>query len=514
MDYLKNQIIAYIGNKRRLLNFIESVILKLEPEYKGFLDLFAGSSSVSRLAKKMGFSVYSNDWEFYSYVINKAYIEIDKNNLDLIFKDYGGIDNVLNLLNSLEKPKEPYISKYYSPTSDNPDPKKERMFYTKENGIKIDAIREWIEENFKEWKEPKFILVSLLLYEAATHTNTSGVFKAYHAGFGGHGKDALKRILSPIHLERPVLYHNLVDKEYKVFQEDANRLVKNIEWDKIEITYLDPPYNQHQYGSNYHLLNTIALWDKPPIDNEFKNTGKSGIRKDWLKTKSDYCIKDRAIEAFQNLIENIKSRYIMVSYNTEGIIPLQMIVDILKKKGEINLYSSNYTKYRGGKQSIKRKIKNIEFILTVDTLKKGFVKQQVYNIINQKKIESLKELAIDIKKLENKGWEIFLEYAQKDNARLILENRLIIKDFEGSFNNEQINDIEDSILPKDIEIIKLININPKLYKERIINSFNKLNHKKYRESFIKIMEIIKDKIKDQRIERIIDIAKKRGVILN
>jgi len=515
MDYLKDQLIAYIGNKRRLLPFLESVIERLDTKKNGFLDLFAGSSSVSRLAKKLGFSVYSNDWEFYSYVINKAYIETDLNEIDILFSDFGGIDNLLNYLNSLDKPKEPYISLYYAPLSDNPDPNRERMFYTRENALRIDAIRDWIEDNFKEWNKEKFILVAILLYEAATHTNTSGVFKAYHNGFGGHGKDALSRILSPIRLEKPVFYPNIDGKEYKVFKEDANRLVSTLDWEKIEITYIDPPYNQHQYGSNYHLLNTIALWDKPYISNDFNETGKSGIRKDWVKTKSDYCIKNRASLVFRDLINNIRSRYILISYNTEGIVPIEELIDILREKGQVQVYSNYYVKYRGGRQSIERKIRNIEFLIVVDTTK-DFDDRMIDNlnsIIYRKKIETLIDMCLDVEKLEKKGWKRFLGYLQKDKCRIFLENDIIIKEIEGIVEKVSLDEINDAILSRDKEIKRLISINPSFYKDRIINSLNKLNHRKYKEVFTEALDVVKKFFNyDKRLDRVIDIAKKRKVI--
>ena len=117
-DYLKSNIIAYIGNKRNLLSLIEKAIKKIKlyknnKEYT-FLDLFAGSGSVSRLAKSLGFKVIANDWEYYSYIINKAFIELDNSFLEKSFKKLGGISKVLQILNNLNIPeiKDQYISKY------------------------------------------------------------------------------------------------------------------------------------------------------------------------------------------------------------------------------------------------------------------------------------------------------------------------------------------------------------------------------------------------------------------
>ncbi len=385
--YLTKQIIAYIGNKRKLLNLIYKAINSIYheiPEGLKFLDLFSGSGIVSRFAKYLNFEVFSNDWEEYSYIINNAYLRINRKDINKLFGSINEFEKLLEDLNNLEDPPltKQYIAKYYAPTSfdiDEADFRKERLFYTRYNALTIDKIRNKINELFpaadKTEKNIKkrHLLISLLIYEAATHTNTSGVFKACHKGFGGHNKDALTRILSPIRLRKPVL----IDSKYKchVYKEDANALMKNEELSNIDIVYLDPPYNQHQYGSNYHMLNTVALWDKIPAPLSLNDKGrlkeKAAIRKDWVKTRSKYCYKDEAAETFKELMANIKAKYILISYSTDGIIPFENMKEICSSKGRLSIETNEYTKYRGGKQSNNRLNTNIEFILIIDTQKKS-----------------------------------------------------------------------------------------------------------------------------------------------
>lgn len=389
--YLSKQIIAYIGNKRRLLPLIYRAIQKCIPTINDgatFLDPFAGSGIVSRFAKFLNFRVLSNDWEYYTYIINSTYLELNREDLQKMFIEYSGIDNILDLLNSLPEPDvdDQYIAKYYSPSKDdieNLNFRRERMFYTRYNGLTIDKIRNKIEEIYPEEsvvssvkrKREKSLLIALLLYEAATHTNTSGVFKAYHKGFGGHNRDALGRILAPIILEKPVL----IDSRFRaqVFQKDAGKLINGSEIKNrfFDIVYLDPPYNQHQYGSNYHMLNSVSLWDKPDISNELNSRGvlieKAAIRKDWVITRSDYCYRDSAVRAFSELIRDINARYILISYSSEGIIPFDNLIKICSEKGELDIVSDEYTKYRGGKQSIDRLNENIEFVLIINTKEKN-----------------------------------------------------------------------------------------------------------------------------------------------
>ncbi|MBN1798759.1 MAG: DNA adenine methylase [Spirochaetales bacterium] len=388
--YLTKQIIAYIGNKRNLLGLIHSALQRcLGHDFKGkyFLDLFAGSGVVSRLAKALGFRVFCNDWEFFSYVINSAYIGVDKNETESFYKDHGGVRGMVDYLNRLPDPglEDLYIARCYCPPHDNihnVDYQTERLFYTRSNGLIIDKIRNEIERLYPREKteadrqalKEKYLLLALLLYESATHTNTSGVFKAYHKGFGGHNRDALTRILARIELKPPVLIDSAFS--HQIFMRDANKLVcsDDLRNTLFDVAYLDPPYNQHQYGSNYHLLNTIARWDKPPVNTtQLKNgklVDKAGIRKDWTNTRSAYCYRESAVRAFGELLANVEARHILLSYSTEGIIPFEELYRICAARGRVDAVTNEYIKYRGGRQSMNRLNDNIELVLIIDTRKK------------------------------------------------------------------------------------------------------------------------------------------------
>jgi adenine-specific DNA-methyltransferase len=187
-SYLTDQLIAYIGNKRALLPFLRDTFLglPLDPARSVFLDPFAGSGAVSRLARAMGFRVSANDWEPYSFIINSCHLRLKPADLDAFFPSRGGIDAVFEELNALPPlpQSRAYISRFYAPRDTRKaDWKTERLFYTTENALAIDAMRERIEELQPGMPEDpvdflrKTALLAPLLYQAATHTNTSGVFK-------------------------------------------------------------------------------------------------------------------------------------------------------------------------------------------------------------------------------------------------------------------------------------------------------------------------------------------------
>lgn len=434
--YLTQQIIAYIGNKRKLLPLvykaIESTGIKIEPGLK-FLDAFSGSGSVSRLAKSLQFELYTNDWEDYAYVLSKGYVEAEKKDIEQLFGGECKFESLTDKINALKEPApaRQYIAKYYAPKSldiNDADFKTERLFYSRENALAIDKIRNYIEKKFPDSadasvQKKRNILLAQLIYEAATHTNTSGVFKAYHKGFGGHRGDALSRILKKIRLYQPVLINSTCPVH--VYKKDANELVKDETLPEMDIAYLDPPYNQHQYGSNYHLLNTIVRWDHIPEPLELNEKGelkeKAAIRHDWINTKSPYCYRNEAEDTFRDLIENLRAKYILISYSTDGIIPFERMRDICMKKGRLSIVTNEYTTYRGGKQSNKRKNSNIEFILCIDATRKsdGQSVKEIDEMLERKKTMLLFKQKFSKEKILNA-----MTTVQDSSGTYILEARL------------------------------------------------------------------------------------------
>ncbi len=380
--YLTEQIFAYIGNKRRLLPLIHRAITAAvgdSGDGMRFLDAFAGSGVVSRLARLMGFGVHANDWEEFSFITNAAYVATDRSQAEGLFAAEGSLEKVLRDLNEAADPppEQEYIARHYAPASPDirlADYRTERLFYTRQNALAIDRIRYGIDTRYpKECTDPdtvrkRHLLIAGLIYQAATHTNTSGVFKACHRGFGGHGGDALDRILAPISLIPPVLLDS--PQPCVATQMDANELARDMP-EIVDIAYLDPPYNQHQYGSNYHMLTTIARWDRPPVSSERSSDGrflqKAGIRRDWVQTKSRYCSRAQAPAALSDLIGHLQARHILLSYSTDGRIPFDDLLAICSGKGRTAIVSNEYTRYPGGKKSNVGRPGNAELVLCVDT---------------------------------------------------------------------------------------------------------------------------------------------------
>ena len=507
--YLTEQIIAYIGNKRKLLPLIYKAIENagISPaENIKFFDVFSGSGVVARFAKFLGMEVYANDWEYYSYVLNQGFLNFNESDIEKVFGSRAEFESLLNKINSLPVPGEDnqYISKYYAPKEfdvEQVDYRTERLFYTRENALAIDKIRNFIEENRSQESEKVFyLLLAILIYESATHTNTSGVFKAFHKEFGGHGKDALSRIMKKIELHFPVLIDSKAPVH--VFQENANELARKLKG--IDIAYLDPPYNQHQYGSNYHLLNTIAKWDKIPAPLDLNSKGilkrKAAIREDWINTRSDYCYRDSAEKSFEDLIMNLDARFIFISYSTDGIIPFEKMRKICTKRGKLSLVTNEYTTYRGGKQSNKRQNTNIEFILSIDTSQKSDEEsiREIDFILKRKKtlllfkqkysFEKLKEISDKILEDEKKIIIEGIEIPTKDFFSLEIPEDFDNLDFERleRFYNKLslgICETKEQELEEILLRLEWNSVNNRSLIKQIPTVLNKLANKKNEQSF-------------------------------
>jgi adenine-specific DNA-methyltransferase len=266
------------------------------------------------------------------------------------------------------------------------------MFYMRKNGMRIDAIREQI----AAWKDAGTItdieeacLVAPLLYQACYTSNTSGVFKGFHNGWGGRTGTALYRIAGDLRLSAPVFWDNGLTN--LVFREDAQSLAQRLAHEEIAVAYLDPPYNQHPYGSNYHVLNSIALWDKPALGKQIARGAKAAIRTDWrTERRSPYNYKDEASEAYDRLFSTIRARYILTSYSTDGMIPLERLLESNVRRGRTSVVMQGYKRYRVSAQRFSKKPMNVEFVLVVDTRRPSDVSAEtIERIIRQREIEVL-----------------------------------------------------------------------------------------------------------------------------
>jgi adenine-specific DNA-methyltransferase len=363
--YLRDQLITCIGNKRALLgpirDAVDTVRERLGRERLRCLDLFSGSGVVSRLLKSVSSHLWSNDLELYAALIGRCYLA-NRSRVDL-----ARISNIVEKLNegvaSASAPPG-FLEELYAPRDESAITESDRVFYTKANARRLDTYRRLIDE---EPLELRPFLLGPLLSEASIHANTAGVFKGFYKDratgrgrFGGSHGDALSRIRGPVVLRAPVL--SRFEYAWEVFREDANRLVERLE--PVDLAYIDPPYNQHPYGSNYFMLNLVAEYRRPR-----RISRVSGIPADW--TRSGYNARRRARELLADLVGRTRARYLLVSYNNEGFLPPGELRDLLAQVGRVEVWQTRYATFRGSRNLRQRSPHVTEQLFLVEKRKHG-----------------------------------------------------------------------------------------------------------------------------------------------
>ncbi|MBD3299735.1 MAG: modification methylase [Candidatus Moranbacteria bacterium] len=332
----------YIGSKSSLLQFLEESINKVvDTDCTTFCDLFAGTGIVGRYFKQKGYKIIANDIQYYSYVLNRHYIGNHKElNFAKLSKKIPELNNVkinkrknfvCDYLSDLKGVKGFIYENYcLGGTKDRKEP---RQYFSDENGMRCDAIRQKIEN----WKRQKLILddeyyflITSLVESIDKYANTASVYGAFLKKLK---KTAQKNLV----LEPASLIIN--SQSHKVFNEDINELTQKV---KGDILYLDPPYNHRQYATNYHLLETIAKYDNPKIH------GKTGLR-DYNDQKSLYCSRSKVKTAFKDLILKARAKYIFLSYNNEGLMTLEDIKEIMRLRGQYGYFTKKYHRFKADK---------------------------------------------------------------------------------------------------------------------------------------------------------------------
>ncbi len=307
-----------------------------------FCDLFAGTGIVGSYFKKKGYKIIANDIQYYSYVLNRHYIG---NHEELTFLK---LEKELPKLKEVEiedrknyvcdylselKGKKGFIYKNYclGGTKDKGEP---RQYFSNENGMRCDAIRQKIED----WKTEKIIsddeyyfLITSLVESIDKYANTASVYGAFLKKLKKTAQNNL--ILKPVELI-------INDQEHEVFNADINEIIEKVNGD---ILYLDPPYNHRQYATNYHLLETIAKYDNPKIH------GKTGLR-EYQSQKSLYCSRSQVKKSFKDLILKARAKYIFLSYNNEGLMALDDIKEIMSLRGKYGYFTKEYNRFRADKE--------------------------------------------------------------------------------------------------------------------------------------------------------------------
>ncbi|HUW99539.1 MAG: DNA adenine methylase [Phycisphaerae bacterium] len=358
--YLSRQLITYIGNKRALLGQIGSAVERIKRRLgKSRLrvfDVFGGSGVVSRFLKAHASHLISNDIEDYAAVTARCYLR-NRSTVNL-----AAISRVVAHLNArvASEPFLPgFIEEMYSPRDEAHITKEDRVFYTRNNARRLDNYRRLIDSVPGDMRD---MLMGPLLSEASIHANTAGVFKGFYKNrhtqvgqFGGSGSDALVRIMGEIKLEPPVLSN--FECDYEVLQDDANAAAGRVK--ALDLAYIDPPYNQHPYGSNYFMLNLLVRYQRPTHVSRV-----SGIPTDWRR--SGYNVRAKSLPLLRHLLCTIDAPFLLVSFNNEGFIPPDKMRAMLSDIGSVDVLEMQYNAFRGSRNFNNRSVHVTEHLFLVE----------------------------------------------------------------------------------------------------------------------------------------------------
>lgn len=341
----------YLGNKDNLLTFIDEVlamhgVASTRQSPLCVCDPFAGTTAVARHLKRQEWRVISGDIMAYSYAFQYTYVALNETPSFAGLTEAGVLDPAINLpvplhrvvahLNNL-RGVEGFFYRTYSP-----DGTEGRRYFTAANALRIDAIRDtirWWWDNGLITEPERNLLVATLIEAVSRVANIAGTYAAYLKRWD-------PRAHTPLVLAAPQIVRSA--HEHRINMADANELAAREECDLL---YIDPPYNTRQYSTNYHILETLALGDEPQVK------GMAGLRADTESKRSIYCKAGRAEEALARLVADNKARWILLSYNNEGLIPNHKLVEILGAHGKVEVYACEYRRFRSDADGENRRYK-------------------------------------------------------------------------------------------------------------------------------------------------------------
>lgn len=312
-------MIKYLGSKRTLLPAILEVVRGLGPDVRTVIDLFSGTSRVGHALKAAGYRVYSNDLNDYAHALGTCYVQADREELE---------DDARTLIRELNAlPGSPgYFTETFCERS---------RFLQPKNGARVDAIRESIARRALSPELRAVLLVSLM--EAADRVDsTTGLQMAYL-------KQWAPRSSNDLELRVPALLPRATHGKGAALQMDAAAAAAAVEAD---VAYLDPPYNQHSYLANYHVWESLVRWDKPAV------YGVACKREDVRARRSAFNSRRGCREAMRAVVDAVRARYLVVSFNDEGFIPRAEMEALLARRGEVTTLEHDFKRYVGAQIGI------------------------------------------------------------------------------------------------------------------------------------------------------------------
>ncbi len=335
-------MIKYLGSKRALIDPITAAVRSLLPRGGHVCDLFSGSSRVGHALKGHGFQVWSNDHNAYAHTLATAYVQADRDRWH---------DRAAAVLSELATtpPAAGWFTQAFC---------EDARYFSPANGARIDAMRDRIDAMGLEPELKAIALVSLM--EAADRVDsTAGLQMAYMKAWA-------PRALKTLELRMPALRPAVTAGPCRATQGDALEVASAFDGDLV---YLDPPYNQHSYLGNYHVWESLILWDRP------ETYGIANKRIDVKTRKSAFNSKPGIGPALQAVVDAIRAPNLIVSFNDEGYLSRAHLVEMLSARGHVQVVEIPRPRYVGARIGIHNpkgekvgavgRLRNVEYLFVV-----------------------------------------------------------------------------------------------------------------------------------------------------
>ena len=307
-------MIKYLGSKRRLLGPITTIVRAL-PGTERVLDLFSGTSRVGHALKRAGLRVIANDHNAYAHVFARCYVQADRDAVEEQVREG------LAVLTAAP-PQRGYFTRMFC---------EEARYIHPRNGMRVDGMRRALHE-LGAPPDVEAVLLTALVEAADRVDSTTGVQMAYL-------KRWARRAMSDVELRVP----DLTEGRGVALCMDAVEAAATVE---VDVAYLDPPYNQHSYLSNYHVWETLVRDDRPEA------YGIARKRVDCRVRKSHFNSKRRIKAALERVLSVVRARHLVVSFNDEGYITPEDMQALLGEHGEVAMFAFEQDRYVGAKIGI------------------------------------------------------------------------------------------------------------------------------------------------------------------
>ncbi len=306
-------MIKYLGSKRTLVPTLVGLLREF-PELHSLADVFSGTARVGHACKGAGWRVESNDHNTYAHTLATCYVQADRE---------AWVEPASSLVDEFNRLRgEPgYVTETFCEQS---------RFFQPHNGARIDAVRQAIADKDLPPELQAVMLTSLM--EAADRVDsTCGLQMAYV-------KKWAPRSYNDLELRVPDMQPRSPHGDCRAHRLDAQAFARAVQTD---VAYLDPPYNQHSYLSNYHIWESLVLWDKPEV------YGVACKRVDCKERKSDFNSKRRHDDAFRDTVAAVQAPLVVVSFNNEGYQSRAQIEATLSQLGDVFVVTKDFKRYVG-----------------------------------------------------------------------------------------------------------------------------------------------------------------------